>query len=300
MKRNNFVKLIIAIGICELAGVIGSVFTVSSIPTWYEGLIKPMFNPPNWVFSPAWITLYALMGISVYLVWQKLTENKTTKRALWLFWIQLFLNAIWSIIFFGLKNPGWAFADIILLWFAIFVTIVAFSKISKLATLLLIPYILWVSFAGYLNYSIWTLNQTEPVVCAMDAKECLDGSYVGRVAPNCDFAACPKESLIRIENLRANEQISSPLIVKGSARGFWFFEADFPIKLFDENGSLLTVAIAQAQGEWMTEDFVPFSAELNFESPKTKKGTLVLEKDNPSGLIENADELKIPIIFSAR
>jgi len=180
------------------------------------------------------------MGISVYLVLQKLAANKTTKRAHWIFWIQLFLH------------------------------------------------------------SIWTLNQTEPVVCAMDAKECLDGSYVGRVAPNCDFAACPKESLIRIENLRANEQISSPLIVKGSARGFWFFEADFPIKLFDENGSLLTVAIAQAQGEWMTEDFVPFSAELNFESPKTKKGTLVLEKDNPSGLIENADELKIPIIFSAR
>jgi len=140
-------------------------------------------------------------------------------------------------------------------------------------------------------------SPAEPIVCTMDAKLCPDGSYVARIPPKCDFAACPKEDLIQIETPKANETISSPLIVKGTARGFWFFEASFPIRLFDENGKLLTTAIAQAQSDWMTEDFVPFSAELKFESSKTEKGTLVLEKDNPSGLPENADELRIPVMF---
>jgi len=191
MKLNNFVKLIIAIGVCELAGVVGSVFTVSSIPTWYEGLAKPALNPPSWVFGPAWTTLYLLMGIAVFLVWKKGFERKEVKVALGVFGVQLFLNAIWSIIFFGLKNPGWAFVEIIFLWLAILATIIAFSKISRLAVWLLVPYILWVSFAGYLNYSIWTLNQETPVACTMDAKLCPDGSYVSRTGPNCEFALCP-------------------------------------------------------------------------------------------------------------
>lgn len=138
----------------------------------------------------------------------------------------------------------------------------------------------------------------EPVACAMDANLCADGSYVSRIPPNCDFALCPKEDLIQVENLQANGMIASPLAIKGKARGFWFFEASFPIKLYDENGKLLAAAIAQAQGDWMTENFVPFSAELKFEISKTKKGVLVFEKDNPSGLPENADELRIPILFS--
>ncbi|HUT96219.1 MAG TPA: Gmad2 immunoglobulin-like domain-containing protein [Candidatus Paceibacterota bacterium] len=138
----------------------------------------------------------------------------------------------------------------------------------------------------------------EPFVCTMDARLCSDGSYVGRVAPDCDFALCPKEDLIQVESPQANDTIASPLVIKGIARGFWFFEASFPIRLYNDNRELLATAIAQAQDDWMTEEFVPFTAELKFESPKTEKGTLVLEKDNPSGLPENADELRIPVVFA--
>jgi len=158
MKLNNFFKLVIAIGISEMAGIIGSVFTISAIPNWYAGLVKPALNPPAWVFGPAWTTLYALMGIAAFLVWRNGWEKKAVKTALGVFGIQLFLNAVWSIIFFGLHNPGWALVDIILLWLAIVWTIAVFYKISKPAAYLLLPYILWVSFAAYLNYSIWMLN----------------------------------------------------------------------------------------------------------------------------------------------
>lgn len=158
MKINNIFKLIIAIVVSELAGVVGSVFTVSAIPTWYAGLVKPTLNPPSWVFGPVWITLYFLMGIAAFLVWRKGFERRDVKMALGIFGVQLFLNAIWSIIFFGLHNPFWAFIEIIVLWLAIVWTIVVFYRISKPAAYLLLPYILWVSFAGYLNYSIWMIN----------------------------------------------------------------------------------------------------------------------------------------------
>jgi len=158
MRVNNFFKLVIAIGISELAGIIGSVFTISAIPNWYAGLVKPALNPPAWVFGPAWTTLYALMGIAAFLIWRMGWERKEVKMALGVFGIQLFLNAIWSIIFFGLQNPGWALVNIIFLWLAIVWTIAVFYKISKPATYLLVPYLLWVSFASYLNYSIWALN----------------------------------------------------------------------------------------------------------------------------------------------
>lgn len=141
------------------------------------------------------------------------------------------------------------------------------------------------------------LCDSEPIDCAMDAKLCSDGSYVSRIAPDCNFSPCPKEDLIQVENPQANDTIASPLIIKGKARGYWFFEASFPIRLFDDNGELLATAIAQAQGDWMTEEFVPFIAELKFEAPKAEKGKLVLEKDNPSALPQNADELIVPVLF---
>ena len=106
-----------------------------------------------------------------------------------------------------------------------------------------------------------------------------------------------KKDLIRVKNFNLNQAIESPLVIEGEARGSWFFEASFPIKLFDGSGALLGSTTAQAQGEWMTENFVPFSAKLEFSSPSTERGILVLEKDNPSGLPENADELRIPIAF---
>jgi len=158
MKLNNFFKLVIAIVVAELAGIIGSVFTAPSIPTWYAELAKPALNPPAWIFGPAWTTLYFLMGVAAFLVWRRGLERKEVKTALTIFGGQLILNTIWSIIFFGLHNPFWALIEIIVLWLAILATILAFYKISRTAAYLLLPYILWVSFATYLNYSIWMLN----------------------------------------------------------------------------------------------------------------------------------------------
>lgn len=158
MRLNNFFKFIIAIAASQLAGVIGSVFTASAIPTWYVGLAKPAWNPPNWVFGPIWITLYVLMGVSAWLIWKNDWEKKEVRMALGAFWVQLFLNAAWSIIFFGFQSPGWALVEIAFLWLAIVWIIAAFYKISKPAAYLLAPYFLWVSFASYLNYTIWMLN----------------------------------------------------------------------------------------------------------------------------------------------
>src|SRR3989339_1021525 len=158
MKINNTFKLIIAIVVSELAGIIGSVFTTQSISGWYADIVKPALNPPAWVFGPVWTTLFVLMGISAFLIWEKGLGRRDVKIALGIFIGQLVLNTLWSIIFFGLHSPGGAFIEIILLWFAIVTTIIVFAQISKVAAWLLGPYILWVSFAGYLNFSIWTLN----------------------------------------------------------------------------------------------------------------------------------------------
>ena len=158
MKLNALSKLIIAIVVSELAGIIGSVFTTPSIAGWYAMLVRPTLNPPAWVFGPVWTTLFALMGIAAFLVWKKGLERRDVKIALGIFIGQLVLNTLWSIIFFGLHSPGAAFVEIIFLWLAILATIIAFAKISKPAVWLLVPYILWVSFAAYLNFAIWILN----------------------------------------------------------------------------------------------------------------------------------------------
>jgi len=157
MNYKDAIAALIAIIICQLAGIIGSFFTTSSVSTWYTTLVKPEFNPPGWVFGPVWITLYTLMGISLYLVWKKRDKQNVTP-ALLVFFAQLVLNAIWSIIFFGLQSPFYAFIIIIFLWVLIAGSIYFFYKISKPAAYLLIPYILWVSFAAVLNFMIWILN----------------------------------------------------------------------------------------------------------------------------------------------
>jgi tryptophan-rich sensory protein len=158
MKSLEFIKLIISIVICNSAGFIGSIFTTSTLPTWYNSLEKPSFNPPSWVFGPVWITLYTLMGISAYLVWRQGIHNSQVKAAFIIFGVQLFLNAIWSPIFFGLRALFAALVVIVILWIAILLTIYAFYKISRVAAVLLIPYIFWVSLATILNYSLWVLN----------------------------------------------------------------------------------------------------------------------------------------------
>ncbi|MES2060024.1 MAG: TspO/MBR family protein [Patescibacteria group bacterium] len=158
MSRKSFWELALAILVCEFAGAIGTVFTASQIPMWYAGLVKPSFNPPSWIFGPVWTLLYALMGIAVFIVAKRGTHNLKVRSALEIFCIQLFLNIIWSPIFFGLHSPSLALITIVFMWFAILGTIVSFAKVSTRAASLLIPYILWVSFATYLNYSIWILN----------------------------------------------------------------------------------------------------------------------------------------------
>lgn len=154
----NLSKLLISILMCEGVGLISVPFTIASIPTWYASLNKPSFSPPNFIFSPVWTFLYFLMGVSFYLIWRKGLKSKKVKTALFYFLIQLFFNFLWSILFFGFHAPLLAFWDIIVLWIFIFITIMRFAKISQIASYLLTPYFLWVSFASILNFSIVILN----------------------------------------------------------------------------------------------------------------------------------------------
>jgi tryptophan-rich sensory protein len=149
-------RLTASIALCQGVGIIAGLLTSQSVRTWYMALEKPWFTPPGWVFAPAWLTLYLLMGIALYLVWQKKGVEKRT--AVIAFLVQLTLNGFWSLIFFGLHSPFWAFVEISLLWFAIFFTILLFMRISPTASYLLFPYLLWVSFASVLTFSIWRLN----------------------------------------------------------------------------------------------------------------------------------------------
>ena len=181
MKYNNFLKLLTSIIVCELAGFIGSVFTMPEINTWYKSLNKPSFNPPDWIFGPVWTILFVLMGISLYLIWTKKWQPKNKigkkKTKAWnslsqkflsgswqkaniilIFITQLILNILWSVIFFGMHSPGIAFFELLMLWFAIIFMIINFYRVSKTASLLLFPYILWVSFAARLNLFIWIIN----------------------------------------------------------------------------------------------------------------------------------------------
>lgn len=155
----KYLKLLALIVFCEFVGIIGSVYTVSAIPTWYLGLNKPFFNPPNYLFGPVWTILYALMGISIYRILELKKKKKNVVAAANLFWIQLFLNGIWTPIFFGSKQLFLALIVIVFMWVYIFKTISAFAKIDKLSSQLLYPYIVWVSFATLLNFSIWFLNR---------------------------------------------------------------------------------------------------------------------------------------------
>ena len=154
---NRISKLAFAIVVCEGVGILGSVFTISQIPVWYVSLNKPIFSPPNWIFGPVWIVLYALMGISIVLALEK--SAKKNKHFIYkIFGIQLFLNFLWTVIFFGVHETRLAFVEILVLWVIILYLIIIFNKISKVASYLLIPYLLWVSFAALLNFWIAILN----------------------------------------------------------------------------------------------------------------------------------------------
>ncbi len=152
-------KIAILIIVCLGIGYASSFVTQNSIETWYTTIEKPTFNPPNWLFGPVWTVLYICIAIAGGIIWDKIDKNLLVKKAMLFFTIQLILNALWSFLFFGLKNPLIAFIEIILLLLIIYETYMIFKKINKVAGYLFIPYLLWVSFAMLLNGSIWWLNR---------------------------------------------------------------------------------------------------------------------------------------------
>ena len=157
-RRGAVMKLILSIILCQIVGAVGSIFTSSSISTWYPSLVKPAFTPPSWIFAPVWTILYLLMGLSLFLILVRGGGKGRLKPALSVFALQLFLNGLWSYLFFGLRNPLYGFIGIILLWVMILFTIVEACKVSGVAAVLLIPYIAWVTIAAALNFYLWRLN----------------------------------------------------------------------------------------------------------------------------------------------
>ena len=162
MERDSKVeiaKLFSCIILCQVAGILGSIFTKPAILSWYISLKKPFFTPPNWVFAPVWVILYILMGVAAFLVWRKGFHQKQTRSALVLFGIQLILNVLWSVMFFRLRSPFAGLIEISILSVAVILTLQSFLQVTRVAGLLLIPYFLWVAFASGLNLSIWVLNR---------------------------------------------------------------------------------------------------------------------------------------------
>ncbi len=153
----NIIKLIISIAIPLIVGFLGSIFTSSSVTTWYTTINRPTFNPPNWIFMPVWTILFILIGLSFYLVWKK-DFGKNKKTAIGIYAIQLILNLLWSLMFFGLESPIYGLITILILWIFIVANIISFFKITKTAGYLLFPYLAWVSFATILNAAILMLN----------------------------------------------------------------------------------------------------------------------------------------------
>ena len=155
----NWVKLILSLIIPQLVAAIASFFTITGNGSWYQSIEKPSWNPPGWVFGPVWTALYIMMGIAFFLIWKSKADEKMKRKTMILWGIQLVFNFFWSIIFFGNEQIFGAFLEIIGLWLFILLTIFAFARIDKRAAWLLVPYISWVSFAAYLNFTIWELNR---------------------------------------------------------------------------------------------------------------------------------------------
>jgi benzodiazapine receptor len=160
IRMREFPLLLLCIVICQAAGFIGSFFTNMSVSTWYLSLAKPWFTPPGWLIGLVWFILFVLMGVSMFFIWRNnlRLNNPPIKNAIVLFGVQLIVNVLWSAIFFGLRSPIAGLGAIAALWILILVTIIMFWRVSRDAALLLVPYILWVSFAAYLNYTVWVLN----------------------------------------------------------------------------------------------------------------------------------------------
>lgn len=159
MRTGSIIKFIVSVAVPLLCGFLGSLATRPAIETWYAGLTKPGFSPPNWLFGPAWTLLYILMGIAAFLVWNRGLDAPGVKPALVLFLVQLVLNLAWSFIFFAGRSPTWGFVEILVLWVAIVATMVQFFRVTPAAGWLLVPYIGWVTFASALNGALMVLNR---------------------------------------------------------------------------------------------------------------------------------------------
>jgi translocator protein len=157
--NRDILRFLASIIMCQTAGIVGSFFTRTSVSSWYVNLEKPFFTPPGSVFGPVWVSLYLIMGFSLFLVWRKGLDSSNAKRSFALFVIQLLINTLWSFAFFGLRSPLIGLIVIIVLLIAIIMVIIRFSSISRIASILLIPYMLWVSFAAVLNGAIFFLNR---------------------------------------------------------------------------------------------------------------------------------------------
>jgi translocator protein len=157
MKKSDIIKLVISILIPLALGAIAGRFTAQAVPDWYASLNRPSFNPPNWIFGPVWTVLYILLGISLFLIWKQI-PSKQRNNALWIFSLQMFLNFIWSFVFFYFHQIGLALIVIIGLWISIIFMLISFYKIKPLAAYLNMPYLLWVTFASVLNAGYFTLN----------------------------------------------------------------------------------------------------------------------------------------------
>lgn len=159
MSGASVLKLAASLAVVLAAGGIGSLATTRAIPTWYKNLSKPPFNPPEWLFGPAWTALYLMMAVAAFLVWNQGFSTPGVKLALGVFLLQLVLNSLWSVFFFGLRSPLAGLMDIVALWLAIIANIVLFFRVSTPAGVLLLPYIGWVTFAAVLNAAIFRLNR---------------------------------------------------------------------------------------------------------------------------------------------
>jgi tryptophan-rich sensory protein len=157
---NTTLKLVISVAAPLAVGGLSGFATARGVANWYPTLSKPSFNPPAWIFGPVWTVLYIMMGVAAFLVWRKILDTEGVKIALTVFAVQLALNGLWSILFFGMRAPGLALAEIILLWIAIGITTVLFWRVTPTAGALLLPYWGWVSFATVLNASLWWLNRS--------------------------------------------------------------------------------------------------------------------------------------------
>lgn len=158
MSGAGILKMLTSLAVVLVAGGIGALATNRATTTWYQGLKKPSFNPPEWLFGPAWAVLYLLMAVAAFLVWRQGFGTAGVKLALAVFLVQIVLNALWSVLFFGLRLPLLGFVEIIVLWFAILVTTVLFFRVLPAAGILFLPYIGWVTFAAVLNAAIIVLN----------------------------------------------------------------------------------------------------------------------------------------------